>query len=195
ATTLPAAAGAAAALWFIAGIRAYFSILLWAAMAVTSAACVMAGVPSRRRALVQSAVVLAAVALVINFGAEGNYPLFVKRVAAAVSAAAIERKAPMARGGFDELDRRREAIDNYGGDSMITSPRRSGGTPTQSSGGTPTQSRGDTPTRSSGETPTQDSPPRSRLAAVAVGVAAVFIPVSVLEGLSIVDLNIGRMAR
>jgi hypothetical protein len=162
-TTLLAAAGVAVAVWFLAGFREYFAILLWAAMAVTHAGCMIAAVPSRLRAVLQGAVMLPAVALVIAFGAAGGYPRFVRGIAASVPEAVVERKAPMAHGGIDELDRRRQAIDNYGGDSMITSP--------------------------------QTSANPSRLKAVAVGVAVVFVPISALEGLSIVDLHIGTAAR
>jgi hypothetical protein len=151
------------AVWFLAGFREYFAILLWAAMAVTHAGCMIAAVPSRLRAVLQGAVMLPAVALVIAFGAAGGYPRFVRGIAASVPEAVVERKAPMAHGGIDELDRRRQAIDNYGGDSMITSP--------------------------------QTSANPSRLKAVAVGVAVVFVPISALEGLSIVDLHIGTAAR
>jgi hypothetical protein len=172
-TNLLAAAAAAVALWFIAGTRAYFSILLWAAAAVTYAWCVLAGVPSRRRAVLQAAAVLPALALVIFFGAEGNYPRFVRNLVTSAPAAVIEGRAPIASGGIDELDRRRRAINDYGGNSMIT--RRS---ETPASVAVPAET-----TRS------------GRLEGLAVGLGAVFVPSSLLDRLAAVDINIGMSAR
>jgi hypothetical protein len=117
---LLAAAGGTLAVWLIEGTRSYFAILMWLAMAVTYAGCLIAGVPSRRRAVVQAAVVLPVLALVIALGLEPNYPRFVRRIVASIPGAVLERRAAEANGGLDELDRRREAIDNYGGNSMLS---------------------------------------------------------------------------
>jgi len=118
-TNLLAVAGVVLAVGLIAGIRAYFAILLWAAIALTYAGCVVTGIPSRRRAAVQAAVVLPALALLISLGAEGNYPRFVR------SLIVSPREVLEQHGGLDELDRRREGIDDYGGNSML---RRRAGT-------------------------------------------------------------------
>lgn len=162
AAILPAAS-ALAAYWLLAGIRAYLVILLWAAVAVTYAACAIARIPSRRRAVLQAAAVLPILALVIVFASEGNYPRYLGLVATSIPAAVVTRQAPLAHGGIDEFDRRREAIDSYGGDSMLT------------------------PQVSQDETP-------SRLRGLAVGLGAVFVPISVLDALSIVDMHLGRLA-
>ena len=124
---LLAAAGGALAVWLIEGIRSYFAILMWLAMAVTYAGCVIAGVPSRRRSVVQAAVVLPVVALVIAFGPEPNYPRFARRIVASVPGAVLERRAPMAHGGLDELDWRRKTIDDYGGNSMLSRRTKTAG--------------------------------------------------------------------
>jgi hypothetical protein len=114
---------------------------------------------------VQAAVVLPVVALVIAFGPDPNYPRFARRIVASIPGAVLERRAPMAHGGLDELDRRREAIDDYGGNSMLS--RRT-------------------------ETETAGS---SRLEGLAVGLGAVFVPSSLLGRLAGVDLHIGGSAR
>jgi hypothetical protein len=118
-TNLLVAAGAVLAVSLIAGTRAYFAILLWAAIALTSAGCALAGIPSRRRAVVQAAIALPVFALAVGLGAEGNYPRYVRSLITSGPSAVIEQ-----RGGLDELDRRREAIDDYGGNSMLR--RRAG---------------------------------------------------------------------
>jgi hypothetical protein len=162
---LLAAAGGVLAVWLIEGTRSYFAILMWLAMAVTYAGCVMAGVPSRRRTAVQAAVVLPVVALVMAFGLEPNYPRFARRIVASIPGALLGHRAPEANGGLDELDRRREAIDNYGGNSMLT---RAGSTETAGSG---------------------------RLEGLAVGLGGLLIPSTVLEPLAGVNLDIGTSAR
>lgn len=123
-TNLLAAAVGIPAIWLIAGTRAYFAILLWAAIAVTYAGCFMAGVPSRRRALAQAAMVLPVIALAIVFGAEGNYPRFAGSLIASLPESVVGHRTPIARDGLDELDRRRQAIDDYGGNSLLR--RRTG---------------------------------------------------------------------
>jgi hypothetical protein len=115
------------AMWLIAATRAYFSMLLWGAIAVTYAGCAIAGIPSRRRCVVHAALVLPVLALIIGLGAEGNYPRFVRAVAASIPQAVMERRWPMAKGGLEELDRRREAIGEYGGNSMLSRPAGSEG--------------------------------------------------------------------
>jgi len=171
-TRVLAAAVGAVAVWFIAGMRAYFAILLWIAIAATYAGCLTAGIPSRRRAWMQAAVVLPALALVITFGAEGNYARFVRAMIASLPEAVLERRAPLAHGGIDELDRRREAIDDYGGNSMLS--RRS---------------ETDVPAG------TADSAAPSRLEGLAVGLSAVVVPSSLLGRVAGVDLRIGSSAR
>src|SRR5262249_55629591 len=109
-TYVLAAVAGATAVWFIGGIRACFAILLWTAIAVTYAACLVAGFQSRWRSVAQAALVLPALALVITFGAEGNYPRFVRAMILDIPGALLEGR-PLLAGGIDELDRRREAID------------------------------------------------------------------------------------
>jgi hypothetical protein len=121
-TTLAVAAVGIPAVFLIAGTRAYFAILLFAAIGVTYAACVLAGVPSRRRAVAQAAVVLPALALTIVLGAEGGYPLFLRNLivgAVGIPNVVVVHPAPIAT-GLEELDRRRDAIDKYGGNSMLS---------------------------------------------------------------------------
>jgi hypothetical protein len=196
-TTLLATAGAVVALWFIAGTRAYFSILLWAAVAVTYAVCAVARIPSRRRSLAQAAVVLPLFALVITFGAEGNYPLFIRYLIASIPEAVMEKKALMAHGGIDELDRRREAIDNYGGKSMLKrraeARAKTRAEPGPDTGAeTPAESRAETV--DSGGLPGQ-TPGGGRLQGLVVGLGAVFVPSTILGRLAGIDLQIGTSAR
>lgn len=172
-TDLLALAGAAVAIWFLAAIRTYFAILLLAAMAVAYAGCVIGRRPSRLRAAVQAAIVLPLLALVVA-GADYRYPVFVAEVVTSVPEAVIEGRAPMAHGGLDELDRRRKAIDNGGGDSLITRPADPGA--------------GD---RLKGTSPSAGD----RLKRLAIGLATVFVPITVLQGLSIVDIHIRTSAR
>jgi hypothetical protein len=165
-TNLLAAAVGIPVMGLIAGTRAYFAILLWAAMGVTYAVCVMAGVPSRRRALAQAAIVLPVLALAIVLGAEGKYPRFLGNLIlgnliSLVPDAIVERRTPAAQEGLDELDRRREAIDKYGGNSML---RRRAGT-------------------------------AGRLEGLAVGLGAMVVPCSVFGPLAGVDLRIRTSAR
>jgi hypothetical protein len=169
-TSLLAAAAGIPAMWLIAGTRAYFAILVWSAIAVTYAGRVAAG-PSRRRSLAQAAGVLAVLAIVITFGAEGNYPRFVRALIASAPEALLARRAPIAGGGLAELDRRREAIDNYGGNSML-SRRATGseGLPGETAGG-------------------------GRLEGVAVGLGAILLPSPVLGTLAGIGLHVGTMAR
>jgi hypothetical protein len=168
-TNLLAAAVGIPAIWLIAGTRAYFAILLWAAIAVTYAGCVMAGVPARRRALAQAAIVLPVLALAIALGAEGNYPRFVGYLIASVPEAVAGHQTPIASGGLHELDRRREAIDDYGGKSMLS--RR-------------TERAGSDETAGAG-----------RLEGIAVGLGAVLLPSPVLGKLAGIDLQISTTAR
>ena len=59
------------------------------------------------------------------FGAEGNYPRFVRNlIVGRRPEAVIERRAPIASGGLDELDRRREAIDSTAATRCSAAPRR-----------------------------------------------------------------------
>ena len=161
-TDLLAAAGAAVGIWFLAAIRTYFALLLLAAMAVAYAGCIIGGRPSRLRAAVQAAIMLPLFALVIA-GADHRYPVFVAKVVTSLPEAVIKRRAPMAHGGLDELDRRRNATDRGGGDSLITRPADTGA--------------GD------------------RLKRLAIGLASVFVPITVLQELSIVDIHIRTSAR
>lgn len=189
---LVAAAGGLA-VWLIEGTRSYFAILMWLAMAVTYAGCVIAGVPSRRRSVVQAAVVLPVVALVIIFGLEPNYPRFARKVAASIPGAVLERRAPIAHGGLDELDRRREAIDDYGGNSMLSrrpDPAGAAAPPTETAGvAAPlTETTG-------AAVPLTETAGASRLEGLAVGLGAVFVPSSLLGRLAGVQLQIGTSAR
>jgi hypothetical protein len=111
---LLAAGGAVLAICLIAAIRTYFAILMWAATAVACVGSVMAGRSSRLRHLVQAVVMLPALALAIGIGAETDY--FPRTF--------FSHRGPTLHGGLDEMDRRREAIDAYGGDSMFN--RRTG---------------------------------------------------------------------
>lgn len=121
---LLAAAGAVVATWLLSAIRTYFAILMWAATALAYLAGVMTGRPSRVRQVMQAAVALPALALVIVVGAETNYPSMVTGIMGSLIGAFVAHRAPMLHGGLDELDRRRAAIDAYGGDSIFN--RRTG---------------------------------------------------------------------
>lgn len=172
---LIAAAGALGAMWLIAGTRTYFAMLMWAATAVAYLGCVIVGRGSRLRHLIQAAVVLPALGLVIVAGAETPYPRYVAEMILAklpapladrlttVLGAVGRRHVPPSYGGLDELERRREAIIAYGGDSVFN--RRAGATPLD------------------------------RFRALAIGLAAVFVPSSILERLSVVDIHIRTTAR
>ena len=176
-TNLAAAAVGIPAMWLIAGTRAYFGILLWAALAVTYAGCFVAGVPSRRRSLVQAAVVLPVLALAIAFGSEGNYPRFVKSLIASAPEAVVEHRTPIASGGLHELDRRREAIDDYGGNSMLgrrTEPKE---------------------TTVAARLPVEAAGGAGRLQGIAIGLGAVLLPSAVLGKVTGIDLQIGTAAR
>jgi hypothetical protein len=178
-TTLLAVAGAALALGLIAATRTYFAIILWATIAVTYAGCVVAGVPSRRRFALQAAAVLPLLALVIVGGAEDKYPSFVGRLLGSVPGAVIERRVPMARAGLDELDRRRRAIDRYGGNSMLSRDGASRDSASRDGASPDGASRDDA----------------SRAERLAVGLGAVFVPSAILSRLAGVSLQIGTSAR
>jgi len=162
-THLPAAAAAAGAVWLISAIRTYFAVLIWGALAVACAACVIGARPSRLRAAVQGAVMLACLGLAISRGAESRYPEYAVEVVASVPQAVIEQKAPMAHGGLDELDRRRRAIEGDGGNSVFN--RHAG------------------------------AAAADRVKGVTLGLGGVFVPLFVLEALSVVDIQIRSAAR
>src|SRR5262245_25706149 len=180
---LIAAAAVVLGIWMIGATRAYFAILMWAAIGVTYAGCVIAGRPSRRRAIAHAAVVMPALAIVITLGSEGGYPLFVRKVVASIPAALWERRPVEANGGLAELDRRREAIDNYGGNSMLS--RRPARRPaaTERAAAAPS----DPAEAAAAAAPPPPAPAESalsssgRLEGLAVGLGAVFIPSSALE--------------
>jgi hypothetical protein len=182
---LSVAAGLLAA-WLIAGIRAYFAILLWLAIAVTYAGCIIAGLPPRRRFVTQAAAVLPALAIVIALGAEGNYPRFVRSVIVSVPSAVLTGQAPLAHGGIDELDRRREAIDDYGGNSMLTRP--SVPAVAESAPAQPAGAEAPPAEPAAAEAP-------SRLRGIAVGVGAMLLPGPLLGPLTGVDLHLGAASR
>jgi hypothetical protein len=194
-TDLLAVAAAAVAIWFLAAIRAYFAILLLAAMAVAYAGCVIGRRPSRLRATVQGAIVLPLFALVIA-GADYGYPVFVAKVVTSVPEAVIERRAPMAQGGLEELDRRREAIDRSGGDSLITRPADTGAGNRVEGTGTAAGNRPKaTGTSAAGRLERDDPSAGDRVKRFAIGLVTVFVPITVLQKLSIIDIHIRASAR
>ena len=160
---LPAAAAAAGAVWLMSGIRSYFAVLVWSAMAVACLACVIGARPSRLRAAVQGALLLAFLGLVMNHGAESRYPAYAAQVVASAARTAVGQQTPMADGGLEEFEIRRRAIEVDGGNSVFN--RHAGAALTD------------------------------RVKGVTRGVAAVFVPIFVLEALSIVDLQIRPAAR
>jgi hypothetical protein len=204
-TTLAVAAVGIPAVFLIAGTRAYFAILLFAAIGVTYAACVLAGVPSRRRAVAQAAVVLPALALTIVLGAEGGYPLFLRNLivgAVGIPNVVVVHPAPIAT-GLEELDRRRDAIDKYGGNSMLSRRGRktrsdsfpaakadADSFPAAKAGadGLPAAATGSDGVPAETET-------AGRLKGIAVGLGAVFLPSPVIGKLAGVDLQISTVAR
>jgi len=204
-TNLLAAAIGIVAVSLIAGTRAYFAILLWAAIGATYAGCFIVGIPSRRRALAQAVVVLPVLAVAIWFGAEGNYPRFASNLIAAVPEAVVEQKTPIASGGLKELDRRREAIDRYGGNSMLSRPaetaRVEGSRRTKTAD--PEVSRTETavaePNRPAQKAAAAALPAEthraSRLEGIALGLGALLLPSVVLAKVAGIDLHISTTAQ
>ena len=203
-TNLAAAAAGIPAVFLIAGTRAYFAILLLAAIGVTYAACVLARIPSRRRAVAQAAVVLPALALTIVLGAEGGYPLFLRNLIVGLVGIPNVKVDPVTiTTGLEELDRRRDAIDRYGGNSMLS--RRGRKTRSDSFPAAPTVSD-DVPAAKAGAASLPAAPAVSdsvpaetgtagRLKGIAVGLGAVFLPSPFIGKLAGVDLQIGTVAR
>lgn len=169
-TNLFAAVCALALMWLIAETRAYLAILIWTATAVVCLYGVMAARGARLRQVLHGVVALTALAAVIVVGSESNYPQYIEAVILAklppslvgsgsLSVRRLRRHPPVTFAGLDELDRRRDAIIAYGGDSVFNSHEQ------------------------------------NRLRALGVGVAAVFVPSSILERLSIVNIHIRTAAR
>ena len=112
-----------------------------------------------------------------------------RNLIASAPEAVVEHQTPIASGGLDELDRRREAIDNYGGNSMLSRRGKTTG-PDQSSradGRRRQPSHGDGGLRQSLPRRRQSPPvfPRrpaatGRLEGIAVGLGAVLLPSPVL---------------
>jgi hypothetical protein len=202
-TNLLVAAVGIPAMGLIAGTRAYFAILLWAAMAVTYAGCFMAGVPSRRRSLAQAAIVLPVLALAIALGAEGNYPRFVGYLIASVPEAVVEHRTPIPSVGLEELDHRREAVDGYGGNSMLSRRTKTAGPdslPVETGGaGRPpveTGSASRPPVKTgSAVRPSVKTGGAGRLEGIAVGLGAVLLPSAILGKVAGIDLHISPTAR
>ena len=84
-----------------------------------------AGAPARAAA--QAAIALPMLALAIAFCAEGNYPRFVWSLIVRVPEAVVEHQTPIPIDGVEELDRRRKAIEEHGGNSMLIRPREKAG--------------------------------------------------------------------
>ena len=202
-TNLLAAAVGIAAMGLIAGTRAYFSILLWAAIAVTYAGCFMTGVPARRRAAAQAAIALPMLALAIAFCAEGNYPRFVWSLIVRVPEAVVEHQTPIPIDGVQEFDRRRKAIEEYGGNSMLIRPREKAGSASlhkekAGSPSLPTETTGSAslPAETTGSaSPPAETEGTGRLEGIAIGLGAVLLPSAVIGRLAGIDLHVSTAAR
>jgi hypothetical protein len=196
-TNLLAAAGTVIIVWLIASIRAYLAIILWAALALTYAGCLIAGFTSRRRAVVQAAVALPALAMVIGLADQGGYPRWVRNLMASLPEAVVEHRAPETNGALGELDRRREAIDSYGGNSVLRRRSRATGSARSGTKTAETAEPGEKPqgTETAETAMAVDTTVSGRLEGLAIGIGAVFVPISILEWLADVDVNIGLSAR
>jgi hypothetical protein len=205
-TNLLAAAVGIPVMGLIAGTRAYFAILLWAAIAVTYTACVVAGVPSRRRILAQAAVALPVLALAIVLGGEGNYPRFLGNLIfgnliSLVPDAVVERQTAAVKEGVDELDRRRKAIDEYGGNSMLSRrTKKPASDSLHRQMGDVASPPAETAAAPRSEAAVADRRPEEaadagRLEGIAVGLGAVLLPSPILGKLAGIDLHISTTAR
>jgi hypothetical protein len=103
----------------------------------------------------------------------------VATVVVSVPAAVIEQKAPVAHGGLDELDRRRKAIEGDGGNSVFKR---------QEGPAVPATDRVESATD-------RVKTAADRVKDVTLGLAGVFVPMFVLDALSIVDIQIRSSAR